>query len=599
MICDAGMIGKDRKKTALWFFWLFVISVLAYSYSLDLPFMCDDYYGFAALSGQGYYPPMDTVFYNIYDYITPSVNREFPQIVPWWTSPDTKLLFLRPLTSLALKLDYLIWNKNAFGFHLSNIVIHGLACAFLFMVGRLLFKRNLVAAIAALIFIGHMYNAFVVPWSAERSSVLSMLLGLMGLYGHILYRSGKSWVWEVLAWFAFILAFLSRESGATCLITYFLFDFFIWRKECPEKWPGIILNFLYYALLSIPLFLFMAYFVKAGYGVVGYYSILQENQSFWAMASYIVKNVFLYIESLLFFNLLGNETNIQLFQKWYYYGPFIVMAIAAVILFYPGFKRKLLYTPISLFLLSWLFIAFLPILYLLTQNRYMYPATAPFGLFISYYLFEVIRLKGFGKPTKPLAYAYIIFLTVLPLVGMNIKHGTFTKIFSFQGNMVKATQPLLEDAETPVNVYFINMPSPLYSMAVQQAFDFYMGKGTTRIFPLTMGHDVPEVTVLGDQSIEVISHSHPYLENPGEKLFMSGTESPNRVGYSMGNQFVKGTVTGVEDGKIYSFRFDFPSPLNADNVRLLYMKDRNVHRIDFPGDIEPGQLLAPRKSSRE
>ena len=376
---EATAGARNGKRTVWFFFGLFALTVAAYSFSLDLPFMCDDFFGMAALSGQRYDPGIDSVFYNIYDYIAPSENREFPQTVPWWTSADTKLLFLRPLTGLSLKLDYLIWGKNPFGFHLTNIVMHGLACAFLFLIGRILFRRDLPALVAALVFTGHLYHAFVVPWVADRANVLSMLLGLMGLYAHILYRKGRSGRWELAAWGLFILAFLTRESGSTCLVAYFLYDLFLWRKERPDRWPGIVRVFLYYCALSVPLFLFMGYFVWAGYGVEGYYSIAHGDATTMEMVFYILKNVIFYAQALLFFNLVGNETNIHLFREWRHFVPFFVFLVAAVILFYPGFKRKVLKTPLALFLLAWVFIALLPTLYLLTQNRYVFPATAPFG----------------------------------------------------------------------------------------------------------------------------------------------------------------------------------------------------------------------------
>jgi len=601
-----GIIGTHRKRTALIFFGLFALTVASFSFCLNLPFMCDDFFGIAALSGDRYYPNMDRFFYNIHDYIAPSVDREFPQTVPWWTSPDTKLLFLRTFSGLTLKLDYLIWGRNPFGFHLTNIMIHGLACAFLFLIGRILFRRDLPAAVAALVFTGHLYHAFVVPWVAERASVLSMLLGLAGLYAHILYRKGRSGGWELLGWGAFILAFFTRESGATCLIAYFLYDFFVWKNECPERWPGIVRVFLYYCVLSVPLFLFVAYFVWAGYGVEGYYSIADGGATVRELILYIVKNLIFYVQALLFFNLVGHETNVFLFEAWYYFVPFFVFLAAAVILFYPGFRRKVLQTPLSLFLLSWLLVSLLPILYLLTQNRYTYPATAPFGLFISYYLFELRRLNAFGRLTKFLFYAYLIFLTALPLIGMNLKRSTFTKVFSFQTHMVRETQALLEeagvratDARAPVRIFFTNVPSAIYLLAVQHAFDFYLGHGNTVVFPLTVGHDVPEVTLLGDRSLRITSHSEPFLEHPGERLFMSRSVVPNRVGFSTGNRFVRGTVEQVEDGKITSIRFDFPEKLNDENTRFFYYQDRRVRPLLFPEALEPGPLLEHHKSSRQ
>lgn len=603
---EPGVIGTNRKRTALIFLGLFAFTVAAYSFVLDLPFMCDDFFGIAALSGERYYPNPDPIFYNIHDYIVPSVEREYPQTVPWWTSPDTKLSFLRTFAGITLKGDYLVWGKDPFGFHLTNIMIHGLACAFVFLIARILLRRDGVAVVAALIFTGHMCHSFVVPWVAERASVLSMLLGLAGLYAHILYRRGRGAGWELAGWLCFILALFTRESGSTCLITYFLYDVFIWRKEQPEAWPGIVRLFLYYCMLSIPLFLFIAYFIYAGYGVEGYYTIADGGASTTELVLYILKNVIFYAQGLLFFSIVGNETNVLLFQKWYYYGPFLVMLALMALLFLPGARRKLFRTPVSLFSLSWLLVSLLPTLYLLTQNRYLYTATAPFGLFMAYYLFEMKRLKGFGRITGVLVYGYLVFLIALPLIGMNVKRSTFMKVFSFQTHMVKETQALLEEAgirpqdpDAPLLIYFTNVPSAIYLLAVQHAFDFHMGHANVVVFPLTVGHDVPEVTLLGDRSLQITSHSSPFLEHPGERLFMSRSVTPNVPGFSTGNKFVRGTVEKVEDGKILSIRFDFPEKLNAENMRFFYFKDRKVEPLEMPEDLKPGPLLEYHESSRE
>jgi hypothetical protein len=119
------------------------------------------------------------------------------------------------------------------------------------------------------------------------------------------------------------------------------------------------------------------------------------------------------------------------------------------------------------------------------------------------------------------------------------------------------------------------------------------------VFVLTVGHDVPEVTVRGDRSLEITSHSSPFLEHPGERLFMSRSVTPNRVGFTTGNKDVRGTVEKVEDGHITSIRFDFPEKLDDPAMKFFYMKDRRVVPLEIPADVKAGPLLDPQTSSRE
>ena len=100
-----------------------ILPLLLYSFTLRLPFMGEDHFGYAALSRE-LYTVGDT--YRVDVVIDPKIVRAYPQLVPWWTSPDAKLVFLRPLTNLFVKLDYRIWKKDPFGYHLSNLLLHSL-----------------------------------------------------------------------------------------------------------------------------------------------------------------------------------------------------------------------------------------------------------------------------------------------------------------------------------------------------------------------------------------------------------------------------------------------------------------------------------------
>ena len=582
--------GNKMPRTWVLALVVFMFPILLYGFTVNLPFMCDDFYGHAALSGNGYLPPKDKYFYNIYDYIDPDVNREYPQIVPWWTSQDVKLLFFRPLTSLSLRLDLEIWGKRPFGFHLTNILLLGLICLFLFLVGRQLFQSDVIAFWGSLIFCAHPYNAFVVPWCAERASLLSMLLGLTGLYFHIRYRTeGGKKGWEFIAWLSFIFAFLARESGAICLITYFLYDFFIWRKEQGDRWPGIIRLGVYYTLLCIPLGIFVGYYVWAGYGVRGYYSIFDEGGPLSSSMFYIAKNVFLYSFALLFFFILGHEQNTELLRHPVYTPVFVVMLVGFIILFYPGVRKKLLKTPAFLFLGSWIGISLLPIIYLLTQNRYHFPANAPFGLFMGGYLFAIRRGNGFGRFTRIIFYGLILFYVFLPFVGTTVKHDTYYNVFNLQTNTVKETREHLKDFVPPANVFFLNMPSPIYVMAIQHAFDYYMGKGEVNVFPLIMSKEVPRVDVLGERSLLISSTSHPFLENIGERIFMSSSDPVNREGYTWTNPFFKVTVEKVVDGYIRELRFDFNRDLQDESMRFftINVEDRHVYPFEISQKLVP------------
>ena len=567
--------GKERKRSGLLILAVACLPFLLYGFSLWLPAMGEDYFGFAALSGDLY-----TVGdkYRIDNPIDPEVFREHPQVVPWWTSPDAKLIFLRPLTNLFVKLEFRVWKNDPFGFHLSNLILHSLSCVFLFLIGRLLFQRDSVAFLGVFIFSNHFYNAIVVTWVAERASILSFCFALAGLYLHIRFRKEERKGLEFLSWICFVLALLAKESGAVCLISYFLYDFFVWRADAPDKWPGIIRIGFYYILLAIPLGMFIAYFVLAGYGVEGFYSIFDEKGPLSDALAYILKNVLLYASSLLFFLPSLHNVNLQLFQRPVYIFLTLFFGVFAILLFYPGIKGKLYKDRGNCFLVSWAIVSLLPTLHLIVQNRYLYTVSAPFGLLMSNYLFHIRRVNGFGRGTKPLFYALVLFYAVLPItvvMGMEYGMGAVRKLQGYQKRVVQETYDCLGKFDPPVNVFFINMTNAILTFGLQYDFDFHGERASVRAFPLTITPEAPEVTVLGANSLRITSRTNPFLESEPERLFM--TDSLAREGAGRSNRFFRATVDRVEDGHIYSIRFDFATRLDDPSMRFFYMKDHHVH----------------------
>jgi hypothetical protein len=575
--------GEGRKnRTGLFILVLALLPLVLYHASIRLPFLCDDYLLFSAVSGGSYHPEPDPI--SAYQLISPELTRESPQTVPWWTSPQTRLHFLRPIATLTLKLDHWLWQNNPAGFHLTNLLIHGMVCVALFLVGRRLFRDDTAAFLGVLIFTSPVSTAFVVAWVADRISLLALLWGLLGLYFHMGFRRDGRKRWEALAWLCFLLAFLSKENGAIFIAVYFLYDFFVWKREQPDRWPGILRLGIRYVLLCIPLFLFIGYFVLAGYGVAGHYSILDEAGTFGEKAVYILKNILLYSSALLFFTPLSHEMNLLLFRKAIYLVPFLVMVLLAVLLFYPGARRRVFFRQGAYpFLLCCLLLSCLPVLTLLPQNRYLYAVSAPFGLMMGTYLLTMKRSGGFGRFTRPLFYGIVGFLVAFPMTVILLKHSFIFKDYKQQTRIVEQTGAYLAgepaDPSAPVNVVFVNLPSWVEVLAIQYAFDFHFGKDSFRVYPLTVSREVPEIEVLDGSGLRVSSSDgDPFLESEWEKLFM--VELPDREGFSTSNGLFTATVEEVRDGLVHAIRFDFVPGLADGSTRFFVVEDGEVRPCD-------------------
>ena len=104
-----------------------------------------------------------------------------------WMFTTFHLGHYMPLTWLTLGWDYALWEMSAWGYHLTNMLLHaGTALLFYFLALRLLrlalgdataggFQLRLGAAAAAVFFAAHPLRAESVAWITERRDVLSGL----------------------------------------------------------------------------------------------------------------------------------------------------------------------------------------------------------------------------------------------------------------------------------------------------------------------------------------------------------------------------------------------------------------------------------------
>lgn len=150
-----------------------------------------------------------------------------------------------PLTWISYGIDYKIWGiDNAFGYHLTNLVLHALnALLFYLLAARLLsLTRGItgrpppaalaVAAVAALLFAVHPLRVESVAWATERRDVLSVFFLLACVICYVRYAAGGagSWRWYVASLLLLLASLLSKAWGMTLPVILLLLDFYPLRR---------------------------------------------------------------------------------------------------------------------------------------------------------------------------------------------------------------------------------------------------------------------------------------------------------------------------------------------------------------------------------
>ena len=160
-----------------------------------------------------------------------------------------------PLTWMSFGLDYAIWKQNAFGYHFTNILLHGVNAGLFFLLALALLELGgpkephwsqasiWGAAFAALLFSLHPLRVESVAWATERRDVLSgcfYILALLAYLRRFTKGPGPSSAWKYywLCLTLFVASVLSKEMTVTLPAVLLILDVYPLRRvgSAPGQW---------------------------------------------------------------------------------------------------------------------------------------------------------------------------------------------------------------------------------------------------------------------------------------------------------------------------------------------------------------------------
>jgi Flp pilus assembly protein TadD len=166
----------------------------------------------------------------------------------------------RPVVMATYALNYYLGQLEPLGWHLLNIILHGINTLLVFAISLRLLRSKGGAFFAALVFAVHPAAGESVNYISSRSS---LLLATFFLSAFLSYQKGtdpeknQRWPWLVYSNILFILALLTKETAIVFPALIVVYEFIFFRIEQPhKKW----LNQM--SLRLIPLIIFaMTYLI--------------------------------------------------------------------------------------------------------------------------------------------------------------------------------------------------------------------------------------------------------------------------------------------------------------------------------------------------
>jgi tetratricopeptide (TPR) repeat protein len=168
----------------------------------------------------------------------------------WWAFTTFQAANYHPLTWLSLQLDAWLHGPEAWAFHATNVILHGLNAACLFFLFASLTGQTLLSAIVALLFAVHPLHVESVAWISERKDVLSTFFALLSLLAYTAYARKPCLMSYLSAFGALTLSLLAKPMYVTLPAFMVLIDWWpLGRLKRP--WHTLILEKLPFICLAL------------------------------------------------------------------------------------------------------------------------------------------------------------------------------------------------------------------------------------------------------------------------------------------------------------------------------------------------------------
>lgn len=521
---------------------------------------------------------------SLFTFLSPERNLALMDAgtAPWWTLPEVRVSFFRPLAVLTHWLDYRLWPEVPVLMHAQSILWYAALCLVAARFYRRFLGHTWVAGLAALLFTVDSAHVNAVASLSSRNVLLTGLFGMLVLVAHDRWRR-EHWTAGAL-WGPFLLALalLSAEAGVAVgayLAAYALFiDRSPWRQRIASLLP-------YLAVVVV----WRLVYQSLGYGS-------------WGSGFYVDPGQ----EPLRFARLALERVPLLLLGQWAGADPGLYTALSV--------RTDVVFWPFALLFLLSLGVVLWPLLRRNRQASFLalgmllatVPASAiriPSGRLLIFVGLGALGLMAqfFGgmldragwlvrfRPWRILAWILCaallwIHLVVSP-VSMTAAVGVQDPFFE---NMVNL-EPLSE--AKPEVVVIVNIPSPGHVIYIPDARRAEGEEAPAHLRVLAPGCFGVEMTRV-DTSTLLVRPDHGYLIPPGEGIGESADDLPPAhlaYAYQYGDSFFRGqefpmalgerveltgmtvTVTRMTaDGRPAEALVRFSRPLEDPTIQWLY-----------------------------
>lgn len=232
-----------------------LLAVLLALPTLGVGWLADDYVHRAAIQGAISGHPGGLELYDFADGNLERMALAQDQGFPWWTAPDLKVRFLRPLSSALTRIDHQLLGETPWLAHLLSVLCYAVLVAGVALLMRRILPRGSVGAaglagLATLLFAVDDSHAMAVAWAANRNAVVATGFVVWGMVAWLRYREDGWPSGEALAWLLWVAGLAAGETALGAMALPGAYELLGGREPSAESWRSRAQRLLPFALLA-------------------------------------------------------------------------------------------------------------------------------------------------------------------------------------------------------------------------------------------------------------------------------------------------------------------------------------------------------------
>ncbi len=144
----------------------------------------------------------------------------------WFGPYDATVSMFRPIHSTLKAIQFHLFHLNPFGYHLTSVLLHAVACAMVFILARKLSSNRAIALCASLFFAVHAIHIEAIAWVSAYAEPLCDIFIIAGLLSYVRYRrQDHESKWLVVTCLWLFSGLLIKENAITLPFLILAYEF--------------------------------------------------------------------------------------------------------------------------------------------------------------------------------------------------------------------------------------------------------------------------------------------------------------------------------------------------------------------------------------